>query len=298
MDPRPSSLAASGPPAGAAALVPLLACLAIAGCKGGDVLPSEELVVGDLTREFRRFVPTDPPDGPLPLLVAVHGGGGRDYAFPQADRFEQLAQEEGFLVVYPLSHPLDDNEGEWQLNTDADASHDIDFVEALIDHMDAEHGVDAARVYATGYSLGSMFTYELACHASDRFAAIASFAGTMPVAPTSCPRDEPVALMHIHGEQDEIIPYADPWDWKDWDAVGTMRDIPGLVQFWADEYACQDASESELGSSTLTVHDGCDGGVRVEHHALADGDHAWPDAIGDESMHDVLWSFVSAFTNP
>ena len=43
--------------------------------------------------------------------------------------------------------------------------------------------VDESRLYGIGYSLGSMFSYEIACHLNRRIAAIASYAGTMPVDP-------------------------------------------------------------------------------------------------------------------
>ena len=76
-----------------------------------------------------------------------------------------------------------------------------------------------------------MFNYELACQLSDRFAAIASHAGTMPVSPDSCDQDSNVAVMHLHGEDDYIIAYNNAWDWKEWDEVGTMMAIPSLVTF-------------------------------------------------------------------
>ena len=99
------------------------------------------------------------------------------------------------------------NEGAWQLNTDAQSRQDIDYIEAMIDDISSGHPVDASKVYAVGYSLGSMFSYELACQMSGRFAAIASFAGTMPVSPKSCDPERNVPIMHIHGVEDPIIAY-------------------------------------------------------------------------------------------
>ena len=67
-----------------------------------------------------------------------------------------------------LSYQLKNNEGEWQLNTSSDSRHDIDFIDTLIDNLSSSYNVDSKRVYATGYSLGSMFTYELACHLNSK----------------------------------------------------------------------------------------------------------------------------------
>jgi polyhydroxybutyrate depolymerase len=277
----------------------IMGCCLIAACAASEdaqLMPASELMVDGVAREYRVFVPTTLPDGSMPLLVAVHGGGGRDYAFPQQRRFEELADEEGVIIVYPLSHQLPHNEGEWQLNTDAQSRQDVDFVEALIDDLSARYPVDPARVYAVGYSLGSMFTYELACHASSRFAAIASHAGTMPVSPSSCALEDPIAVMHLHGVEDFIIAYGKTWDWKAWDAVGTMMDIPSLVQFWSDQDHCQNESQTESAASRHIVHDACDQDVRVEHHRLDTVGHEWPDSIGGVSTHQVIWSFLSGFS--
>ena len=91
--------------------------------------------------------------------------------------------------------------------------------------------IDDTRLYAIGYSLGSMFTYEVACQLNQRFAAVASFAGTMPVAPETCDLVGSMAVMHVHGKLDMIIDYDDDWDWKDGEheGVGTMSNIPGMI---------------------------------------------------------------------
>ena len=261
-------------------------------------LPTGTLTVNGVERSYRFYIPENLPDGPRPLLIAVHGADGRDWAFPQESRFAQLAEAEGIILANPLSELLAGNEGEWQLNTPPDARHDIAFIEAIIDDLASGYSIDASRVYATGYSIGSMFTYELACQLSDRFAAIASFAGTMPVAPLSCeiPRGYPV--MHIHGDADSIIPYGDTWDWKAWDEVGTMHDIPGLVEFWKTKNNCQSSVVNEIGASRHHIHSDCESGARVEHIRLSRHDHGWPDTIDGVSTHQVVWNFLSDFQRP
>ena len=261
-----------------------------------ELPPPADIVVVEPEREYRLFVPTDLPEEPVPLLIAVHGGSGRDYPFPQQTKFEALAEEEGFIIAYPMSELLPGNEGEWQLNTTPESRQDIEYIEALIDYIAAIHSIDEKRVYATGYSLGSMFNYELACQLSDRFAAIASHAGTMPVSPDSCDQNSNVAIMHLHGEDDYIISYNDAWDWKEWDEVGTMMDIPSLISFWADKYNCQNEGENTTDTSQHIVHDTCDENVRVEHHRLYDVGHEWPETIEHTSTHEVIWNFLKSFS--
>ena len=257
-----------------------------------------ELMVNGVRRQYRLSVPQADAGVALPVLMAFHGGNGRDYPFPQQREFEELVEAEGVIAVYPLAELVPPNEGEWQLNTSESSTQDIAFVEALIDDLSARYCVDSSRIYATGYSLGSMFTYELACHLNARFAAIASLAGTMPVTPNSCTLVENVSIMHIHGQDDPIISYDSEWEWKAWDSVGTMRDIPSLVRFWSEQYGCQNESETQSDSALHIVHDACDEGVRVEHYRLSGVGHEWPDAIRGVSTHEVIWNFVSEFTKP
>ena len=257
-----------------------------------------ELMVNGVRRQYRLSVPQADAGVALPVLMAFHGGSGRDYPFPQQREFEELVETEGVIAVYPLAELVPPNEGEWQLNTSESSTQDIAFVEALIDDLSARYCVDSNRIYATGYSLGSMFTYELACHLNARFAAIASLAGTMPVTPNSCTLVENVSIMHIHGQDDSIISYGSEWEWKAWDSVGTMRDIPSLVRFWSEQYGCQNESETQADSVLHIVHDACDEGVRVEHYRLSGVEHEWPDAIRGVSTHEVIWNFVSEFAKP
>ena len=190
------------------------------------------------------------------------------------------------------------NEGEWQLGTTPERRQDLNFMEALIDEMVLLHSIDVKRVYAVGYSLGGMFVYELACHLSDRFAAIVSHAGSMPVMPASCAPEQAIGILNLHGVQDPTIPYSETWEWKRWDTVGTMRDVPSLIDYWQAKYACQNDMTIDTADGQHHVHSMCQDGVRVEHHRLETLDHEWPNTVNGTSTHRVVWSFLSAFAKP
>ena len=259
-------------------------------------LPTSSLNVNGLERTYHLFVPDQPSPEPMPLLVAFHGGGGRGETFPQQSAFESLAQTEKLIIAFPQGHLLAGNEGEWQLNTDSTRRHDLDFVQAMIDEISRTYPIDSTRIYATGYSLGSMFTYELACHMSDRFASIASFAGTMPVMPAQCEPQRHAPLLHLHGDDDWIISYHDAWSWKAWNEVGRMSRIPDLIDFWKTLYGCQTQTQTDLPSSTHFIYRECNQESRVEHYRLHGVGHSWPDAINGVSTHQVIWSFLSQFS--
>ncbi len=259
-------------------------------------LPINEIAVNGVEREYHIFVPTNEADGPQKLLVLLQGGDAGSWRFPQQFMWEELAEKEGMIIAVPVGKLVPPNEGAWQLNTDAQSMQDIDYIEAMIADISSKHKVDASKVYAVGYSLGSMFSYELACQMSARFAAIASFAGTMPVSPKSCEPERNVPILHIHGVEDGIIAYGNTWDWKSWDSVGTMRDVPGLLDYWQDKYNCQNTGQSETDTSGHTVYDQCDQGARIEHHSIKANGHEWPETINGESTHQVIWLFLSEFS--
>jgi len=256
--------------------------------------------VNGVQREFRLQVPDTIPEGGRPILITVHGGGESDgtYPYPQESLFYNRSEDEGYIVAHPLALLVGDNEGAWQLNTTPDTTQDMEFMIAMLDDIEANFVVNPKRIYASGYSLGSMFTYEIACQMNNRVAAIATYAGSMPVSPTYCDMTNDIAIMHIHGFNDTIIPYSDSWNWKAWDSVGEMMSIPQLVEYWQNKHNCQDDSESESDSSVHQVYSSCDGDTRVEHHRLLGVGHEWPDNIEGVSTHQIVWEFVRDFSTP
>jgi len=253
--------------------------------------------VDGVTRRFRVTIPSVEPGTTMPVILAFHGGGGSGFPFEQQDQFDALGAQEDFIMIYPQGQVFGDNEGEWQLNTGPDSGQDIAFVEAILDGLDERYCIDTSRIYGVGYSLGGMFVYELACHLNTRFAGIVSLAGTMPVSPNTCADDPPVGLLHVHGREDSIIPYASQWDWKAWDEVGMMQDIPSLIEYWSEHYSCEASEVTEPASDlSRTVHSDCDGDVRVEHIRRNDGDHEWPSSIDGVSTPTMFWQFLSQFS--
>ena len=72
-----------------------------------------------------------------------------------------------FILVYPLEDPNDGNFTNW-LHKDPTDHKDIFFIEYLIDTLSTQFNIDNSRVYMTGYSLGGMFSYELACQLNEK----------------------------------------------------------------------------------------------------------------------------------
>ena len=258
------------------------------------------VMVNGQERLFRLSVPSSDAGVKLALIIAFHGGDGSGEDFQQQNEFDQLAEQEKFIMAYAIAEEgRTADEGEWFLNTAATSREDNDFSEAIVDELSTAYCIDQDRLYAIGYSLGSMYTYEIACQLNHRFAAVASFAGTMPVDPETCELEGNMAVMHIHGKLDYIIDYDDDWDWKDGEheGVGTMSSVPGMIDSWSARANC--ASNDVVEDFTLEhiTHSGCLGDTRVEHYGIEFHEHTWPDEVDGTDTYQLIWDFLSDFTN-
>ena len=254
--------------------------------------------VNGITRTYRLSVPATDAGTALSLMLAFHGGGDAGLPFPQQGLFQDLGQQHGIINVYPDEMLFPGNEGGWLLNTGEGRMQDIDFIEAVIAHLSSAYCLDQRHMYAVGYSLGGMYSYEAACHLNHRLSGIVSVAGSMPVNPTSCELTRPLPILHVHGTDDTIIPYYEDWDWKEWDAVGTMRSVPSLIEHWAERYDCQTLDNERVGDVQHVVRGECDEGVRIEHYAITGLGHDWPQIIEGRPFPEVVWELMSAFRRP
>ena len=93
-----------------------------------------------------------------------------------------LADTANFLLVYPQGATGSDGYSHWNIADENSKSNvdDLGFTSAMIDDLIQTYNVDTLRIYATGFSNGAFFTYDLACRLSQRIAAIAPVGGTMP----------------------------------------------------------------------------------------------------------------------
>ncbi len=165
---------------------------------------------GGEQRNYRILVPKS-YDGKsaVPLLFCFHGGGGTAEVASRMG-FSRLAEQEGFIVVYPEGlnkHWNDGRESKKFTAQDADID-DVSFVLALLEKLRREFRIDPTRVYSTGASNGGFFSHRLAIEASDQFAAVAIMIATMskPFEAKFRPQN-PVSMLFMNGTADPFVAY-------------------------------------------------------------------------------------------
>ena len=168
---------------------------------------------GGMKRTYLTYVPQRLPKG-APLVLVMHGSGesAADIRIGTGYGFERLADEHGFAVVYPNSASFDWNDcskvGDFSVNgREVD---DVGFLNALVDKLIADIGIDRTRVFATGVSAGGFMSIRLALEAPSRFRAVAAVAANVPVPENfKCkPQGKGTSIMIMNGTKDPLVPFA------------------------------------------------------------------------------------------
>jgi polyhydroxybutyrate depolymerase len=213
----------------------------------------------------------------LPLLVALHGSSSSGAALASVTGFDDLADSNGFIVVYPDGE-LIGGERSWNSGqccepaTSAQVD-DIGFLNALLDEVLATYPIDPARVYVTGHSNGAIMAQEVACRMADRVAAIASVSGALD-ANESCAPVRPIAMLEVHGTADENVLYE-----YGQDAVSAWRRLDGCTTTSID---------ATVGAFDLSTWSHCADSTVVELATIEGGPHDWP-----TDGAQLVWSFLS-----
>ena len=128
-----------------------------------------------LPRTWHELVPASvvASDEPSPLVVYLHGINCCGTYGAEQSGWGRLAARDGFMAVFPDAT----SEMRWNVWDDPRLPLDMDYILALIDHMDTLHPVDRSRVYLSGFSMGSMFSNALAAAHPEVFAGVVALNG-------------------------------------------------------------------------------------------------------------------------
>ena len=119
---------------------------------------------------YRYFI-SETGSGPLPLVIYFHGGGKGN------DNETQIRFSNGATV---WANPANQASNPCHVLAPANANGRMENVVAIVERWVAEGKVDPARIYATGFSMGGMATWELLNNYPDLLAAAAPMCGGSP----------------------------------------------------------------------------------------------------------------------
>ncbi|MDO8861547.1 PHB depolymerase family esterase [Haliea sp. E1-2-M8] len=180
----------------------------------------QTMTVDGNEREFSYYVPGNSASKQLPIVIYLHGYGdnmrhilGEGLVSSASSKWMDVAEREGFLVVYPLgmeaegwrSKPAwNDCRRDAKNNPKVD---DVAFVRQLINYTVENLNGDRKRVYVTGMSNGGHMAMRVAMEMSSEVAAVAPVVALLPRANKCSPPSEPVPILMMHGTADPIAPF-------------------------------------------------------------------------------------------
>ena len=207
----------------------------------------EKVTVDGVDREFKVRLPRGyDAQQHYPVVILLHGMNQDPDDIERLTRFDELADKDGVIVVYPAAL-----HGRWNVgvrpqqqrprmgpgprrrwgypgggypggggrypggqgpNREPEQQQrmgppeDVAFINQMLDQIGSKFSTDSSRIYAAGLSDGGMMSLRLGCAISDRIAAVAAVGAAMPKKMVCVP-SRPVPAVMVNGTSDPIVPY-------------------------------------------------------------------------------------------
>jgi polyhydroxybutyrate depolymerase len=270
-----------------------------------------------IDRRYFVHVPPELESTRPPLIIALHGGGGTAAQLKAEIGLDEIADREGFVVVYPDgTGPLADLLHTWNSGFNCcgpaqrNGVDDVGFIRAVVADLMRQVDIDADRVAVTGHSNGAMMAYRVAAEASDLVSVAVPVAGAMALddfAPT-----EPVAILHVHSVDDPRALYegGEGPPFPGTNSTVVHEPVADGIAAWVGANGC-DPTPAEVETGTdgdqsfmRFEYSGCVAGGQISHIRLSGVGHGWPGvATGRERLlgpsttlvdaSEEVWAFAS-----
>jgi polyhydroxybutyrate depolymerase len=260
----------------------------------------------------------------MPLVVVLHG-------FPdnavhiQSIGMNAVADDEGFIVVYPNGHTYWRDSTILQLSLmnliyfgrwgyfyncwDLDNVDDVGFIRTVIEKLQSTLVIDSSRIYIAGLSWGAHTTYRLGAELCDILAAIAPVAGSIGgrwkedsslyIIPEP---DYPLPVIVFHGMNDSAVNYNGGLDFQG--GYPWYFSVNESVAFWVEHNQCNPTPQieiSESGNIIKKTYANGSQGTEVVLYSVVDGVHGWfggtdwpYDYPCEISCNKLIWEFFEA----
>jgi polyhydroxybutyrate depolymerase len=239
----------------------------------------------DLDRTYLLHVPSS-YDGSsaVPLVVALHPFGGSGSGFESTTGFSVKADLNNFIVVYPNGTGATSswNAGNCCGDAMTNSIDDVGFISALINKLSESYKIDSTRIFATGFSNGSIMAYRLAAELSDKIAAIAAGSGQMML--DECDPVRAVPIMHLHALDDDIVPY---------EGGSIFPSVESVIDVWVEINDCDENPDTIVDSENLMVRKWAarSSNADIVLFTTPTGGHSWLSSV---PATDSIWAFFDA----
>ena len=159
------------------------------------------------TRAYKMYVPARHEAGhsPMPLIVMLHGCTQSPEDFAAGTRMNALADQHGFVVLYPAQCARANTTKCWNWFRTEDQTRDRGepaIIAGMTREVAALRGLDTGRIFVAGMSAGAAMAVVLGATYPELFAAVGAHSGL----PYGAARDMPSAFGVMNGRAFEATP--------------------------------------------------------------------------------------------
>ena len=255
----------------------------------------------------------------LPILFHLHGGGGtiKGTARVTYRRFNQIADREGFIVVYPDAIAKNWNDGRTEhLKPENLGVDDVGFIVAIIEKLKSQYNIDSNRIFTTGMSNGGFMSTRLLCDRADLFRGGAILTASISVGFfPNCAPSQPVGVLIMNGTEDPLVPYNGGQIKVLGKSRGNILSHDDFVAYWKEQNACLEElpverlpNKKRWDGTTVNIRrfQSCEPRGALKVYEIQGGGHTWPGGkqylskrlIGNTSREinacDEIWDFFSS----
>ena len=130
--------------------------------------------------EFKVYIPSSYSGDPVPLVVVLHGGAQDADMIAAGTGWNDLAEAEGFIVLYPAQSPFRNEKMCWNWFFEADQHRGYGepyLIAEATAYVMHRYNIDRSMVYICGVSAGAAMAAIAAVCYPDIFAAVGSHSG-------------------------------------------------------------------------------------------------------------------------
>ncbi len=209
-----------------------------------------------VTRNYTLYTPTAGAGAARPLVVMLHGCTQSPADFAAGTRMNDLADTQGFLVVYP-EQPSSANQNKcWNWFDPAHQARgqgEPAAIRAVVDAVKGKMNVDAARVYVAGLSAGAAMSVIMGATYPDVFSGVGVASGLEFKAATSS--SAAFTAMNSGG------PNPDAQGTAAYNAMGTFkRTVRTIVFHGSSDYTVYPVNGDQVAAQWVQTNDLADDG--------------------------------------
>lgn len=240
----------------------------------------EKLIVDEIEREYYLYIPQNKVKEKIPLLVMLHGRFGTAKLMLEGYNMNNMAEKEGFAVLYPNGYNRSWADGRGGTPADKNKINDVKFIETVLNNVKINFPIDDKKIFIAGHSNGGFMTQRMLLEKTNLFRAGASVTASISknilekFAPT-----KPVSVAFLSGTEDPLVSYEGGFVVDGEEILGAEDS----VSRWVAWNECKkipkiDKIDTKSDATSLEIYsyEECKENVSVRLYKIIGAGHMWP----------------------